>query len=214
MNKTGLGDVLLLLVNAGAVIYSAARSWHVITQSLPPDMMIFGIVALAVTEVALCGWELYYLKSAKSDAQRGIALLMFLLQLVCVFALVAGDTWMVVDPEAAPQYIQMAVLWSVPAILVANIGALFGVHAANPDAQLEHAKREVQQAIHAQTVNQLRESAAQIASEVSGTGAEHYADELRAAFLRSFSGNGGGKRIMTIDSAESTHLVEGKASRP
>jgi hypothetical protein len=194
MKRFGLGDILLLLVNGGAVAYSAARSWHVISNSLPPEMMIFGVVALAVTEVALVGWEVYYLQSAKCPAQKGIALLMFLAQLAVTGALVAGDTWMVVQPDAAPEFIKLAVLWSVPAILVSNIAALFGVHAADPDAQLAQAKLDVRQAIHAQTVAQLREGAAQIASEVSGTGAKHYADETRAEFLRSFSGNGHGKQ--------------------
>lgn len=98
----GIGDILLLLVNGGAIIYSAARSYHVISSTLPPEMQIVGLIALAVTEVALVGWEFYYLTSAKCARQKGIALLMFFAQLVCVFALVAGDTWMVVDPEAAP----------------------------------------------------------------------------------------------------------------
>lgn len=190
MKNSGLGDILLVLVNVGAVLYSAARSWHVITGSLPSDMMIFGIVALAVTEVALCGWEIYYLKSAKNGMQKGIALLMFLAQLGVVGALVAGDTWMVVAPQEAPQYIKLAVLWSVPAILVANIGALFGVHASDPDAQLHQARRDVSQAIQAQTIAQLRENAAQIAAKVSPAAAGHYADETTAEYLRSFTGNG------------------------
>lgn len=190
MKRSGLGDILLLLVNGGAVAYSAARSWHVISTSLPPDLQIFGVVALAVTEVALVGWEIYYLTSAKNAVQKGIALLMFLSQLAVTGALVAGDTWMVLDPQAAPEFIKIAVLWAVPVILVANMAALFGVHAADPDAQLAQAKRDVKQAIHEQTVNQLKEAQAQIASKVSGAGATHYANETMAEFLRSFSGNG------------------------
>lgn len=201
MKRSGLGDILLLIVNAGAVAYSAARSWHVVSQSLPPEMMIFGVVALSVLETALVGWEIYYLTSAKNGTQKGIALLMFLAQLTASGALVAGDTWMQVDPQAAPEFIKMAVLWSVPAILVANMAALFGVHAADPDAQLAQAKRDVQQAIHGQTINQLREAQSQIASKVSGAGAEHYANETMAEFLRSFSGNGHDKVEMESEGA-------------
>ncbi len=213
MKKSGLGDILLILVNAGALVYAAARSWHVISSSLPPEMIIFGVVALCVTEVALVGWELYYLSAAKTAVQKGIALLMFLAQLAVTGALVAGDTWMVLDPTNAPEYIKLAVLWAVPAILVANMAALFGVHAADPDAQLAQAKRDVQQAIHSQTVNQLRESAASIAAQVSGTGARHYADETMAEFLRSFSGNGHGSQEFADNGSEGVKLAKSPKAR-
>jgi hypothetical protein len=189
MNKKA-GDILILMVGAVLLVYTAYRSLHVVQSTLPPDAQVIGFAALFGLDFALLAWTVFKAKSARGDVQNAIAMFMIILQWVGVTALTLGDTLLTADPGNAPGYIRAVALWAAPIVISINVGAAIAVHLADPTREIEAARRSVQDEIQKQVAEQLRQNAAQIASMVTPVAADHNAKELLAEFMSGPSGNG------------------------
>lgn len=181
MNRKS-GDILILLVSAVLLVYTAYRSLHVVQTTLPPDAQILGYVALFGLDFALVAWTVFKAKSARGDMQHAIAIFMILLQWVGVTALTLGDTLLTADPVNAPSYIKMIALWAAPIIISVNVGAAILVHLSDPQAAIHNARRDVQDEIERQVSETLKQNAGQIASQIAPTAAAQRAAELLAEF--------------------------------
>lgn len=191
MNKKA-GDILILLVGAVLMVYTAYRSLHVVQSTLPPDAQPLGYAALFGLDFALVAWTIFKAKSARGDVQQTVAIFMILLQWIGVTALTLGDTLLTADPENAPEYIQMVALWAAPIVISINVGAAIVVHLTDPEREIESARNAVQDEIQRQVAEQLKSNAAQIAGRVAPTAANHRAEELLAEFMQKPSSNGQG----------------------
>lgn len=189
MNKRA-GDILILIVGAVLMVYTAYRSIHVVQATLPPDAQPLGFAALFGLDFALVAWTVFKAKSARGDAQQAIAMFMIVLQWVGVTALTLGDTLLTADPANSPEYIKLMALWAAPIVISINVGAVVVVHLTDPAREIERARSAVQDEINRQVAEQLKSNAAQIAGRVAPVAADHRANELLSEFMNKSSGNG------------------------
>lgn len=185
MGSKATGNILILIVGGILLLYTCARSLHVVQSTLPPESQIVGYAALAGLDGALVAWSLFKARSARGDKQQAIASLMIVVQLAGIMATLIGDTILTADPtEATATALRTITLWIVPLIIGTNVAATVVIHMVDPAQEVYNAKREVQDEISRQVAEHLRQNAAQIAARVTPAAAEHRADELLAEFMR------------------------------
>jgi membrane-associated HD superfamily phosphohydrolase len=181
MNKKS-GEILLLIVGGMLLLYTAFRSYDILSTTLPADAQLLAYIGLAGLDGGLIAWALYYSKSARGDVQRAVAMFMVVLQLAGVALTSIGDSLLYSLGEAMPEYITIAVVWGVPAIIAVNIAAVTVVHLADPQRALDSASREVEDEIQRQVAEHLRQNVGQIAGRIAPQAAEQRARELTMRF--------------------------------
>jgi hypothetical protein len=187
MNRSS-GNILLLLVGAFLLLYTAGRSVHIVQSTLPPGEEVMGYSALAGLDGALIAWVAFKMRSARGDKQHAIAMLMIVLQLFGLALTVIGDTVLTADPAGAPDQLRLIVLWMVPAVIVSNVAATVAVHLADPGQEITNAKRALEDELERQVAEYIRNNMAQLAATVAPTAAQHRAAELLASFTATGSG--------------------------
>jgi hypothetical protein len=172
-----------LLVIGGLLLgYTAFRSMDILRNTLPPDAQVLAYIGLAGLDGGLLAWVLYLRHSARGDAQRAVAMFMVVLELAGVALTSIGDSLLHTTGAQMPEYVLTAVTWGVPAIIALNIVAITVVHLSDPGAQIENAKRQLEDEVQRQVAEQLRQNLAQIAGQVTPSAAAHQAHELLASF--------------------------------
>jgi hypothetical protein len=199
MNKKS-GDILLLVIGALLLGYTAFRSVDILRGTLPADAQVLAYIGLAGLDGGLLGWTLYYKHSARGEVQQAVSLFMIAVELFGVSLTSIGDSLLHTAGASMPEYVLVAVTWGVPGIIALNIIALTVVHVADPSAQIEQAKVQLEDEVQRQVAQQLRDNVAQLAGAVAPQAALHQAQELLQAFqvgkggglLASKNGNGHG----------------------
>lgn len=79
-------------ISIGLLVYAASRSLHFIQASLDEDNQILGMFALLATSGGMIGWLTIFLFKADGIVQKGIALLMVLVDFLGEAALFTMDT--------------------------------------------------------------------------------------------------------------------------
>jgi len=181
MNRKS-GDILLLVIGALLLGYTAFRSMDILRSTLPADAQILAYIGLAGLDGGLLAWTLYYRHSARGDVQRAVSAFMVVVELVGVGITSIGDSLLHTAGAQMPEYVLTAVTWGVPAIIAINIVAITVVHLNDPGAQIEHAKRQLEDEVQRQVAEQLRQNMAQIAGQVTPSAAAHQAQELLSSF--------------------------------
>lgn len=189
MNKSS-GSILVLLTGAVLMAYTMFRSVHLVQSTLPQDSQIMGYAALFGLDAALIAWTIYKARSARGDKQHAIAMFMVILQLFGIGGTLIADTWLVADPENAPDVIQIIALWVVPLIIATNVAAITSAHLCDPAAEIRNAQRDLEDELERQVADHLRQNKGKIASNVTQAAADHRAAEMLAQFMRE-RGNGG-----------------------
>ena len=164
------------------LISTAFRSSDILSTTLPADAQLWAYIGLAGLDGGLIAWALYYSKSARGEVQRAVALFMVVLQLAGVALTSIGDSLLYSLGAAMPEYITIAVVWGVPAIIAVNITAVTAVHLADPQRALDSASREVEDEIQRQVAEHLRQNVGQIAGRIAPEAAEQRARELVTRF--------------------------------
>ena len=88
-------------------------------------------------------------------------------------------------------------LWLVPLIIAANVVAYTAAHLADPSAAIRNAERDLEDELHRQVADQIRQNKAQIAQDVSLVAAQHKAEEMLAQFASKQKANTG-NRVASI----------------
>lgn len=189
MNRKS-GDILLLVIGGLLLGYTAFRSMDILRSTLPADAQVLAYIGLAGLDGGLLAWVLYLRHSARGDVQRAVSMFMVVVELAGVALTSIGDSLLHSVGAAMPEYVLTAVTWGVPAIIVINIVAITVVHLSDPGAQIENAKRQLEDEVQRQVAEQLRANMAQIAAQVTPSAAAHQAQELLSAFKVGKNGDG------------------------
>lgn len=180
MNKSGT-SVLLWIVTMSLIIYTATRSYDLISQTMPQGQQIAGFFALAALDGGLLAWLFWTTRSSAPGAQRTIGTLMIIVDIAGIAAAVLGDTLMNFDPSTREGIGTLAV-WIVGFIIVANIAGTIAAEITNPDQQMRDAARAVTHELNRQKAEHLTTNAPEIAAQVASAEAQHWANQMVAAF--------------------------------
>lgn len=204
-NKSGT-SVLLWIVTMSLIIYTATRSYDLISQTMPEGQQIAGFFALAALDGGLLAWLFWTTRSSAPGAQRTIGTLMIVVDIAGIAAAVLGDTLMNFEPSTKAGIGTMAV-WIVGFIIVANIAGTIAAEVTNPDQQMRDAARAVTHELNRQKAEHLTTNAPEIAARVASVEAQHWANQMVAAFQHTRPG-ANGKTPMTTYQKDASNAPE------
>jgi len=179
-------SILIWLVGVGLLLFTAFRSIHLVSSTLPPDAQILGFAALGGLDLGLLAW-LSYANNGARGSQRTVAILMIVTDFSGVCAATLADTLLISGQNA--EMVGTVAGWLLPIIICANVGGVVATHLLDPDQALRNAEREVDEELHGQLIQNLRENKGQLAAEVAPNMAQLKRDELAATFTRALTKN-------------------------
>lgn len=145
INKMTAGDVAIWLLTLLIIGYTAYRSIHLVSSTLPEGARQIAYFALFALDFALVIWKYVALYSATSPTQNLIAIVMTYLQIVAVCAVVVADTILVFYGSASTT-VALVATWLIPLILGANLVAATSYKIFSPHrAALRQATTAVEQ---------------------------------------------------------------------
>lgn len=178
-------NILIWLVGVGLLLFTAFRSIHLVSSTLPPDAQILGFAALAGLDLGLLAWVAYANNGARGN-QRTVAILLVIVDFTGVCAATLADTLLISGQNA--EMVGMVASWLLPIVICANIGGVVATHLLDPEQALRNAEREVTDALHGQLIENMLSNKAQLASDVAPEMADQKRRELASAFTSSLIG--------------------------
>jgi hypothetical protein len=179
-----IGKLLFGAMTLALITYAASRTLAFVSGTLSPEDQAVGFLTLFATTGGGLAWLSVFLWSSEGVAQKGIALVMIVLDVggeLAIFTIealkVSGENGMIAT--LAPEEIRMTVL-GMSLLIGANIAATFAFHIFEPK-NLKHieehfAEWKIEQAILKAKVAK----AESIANEIAEREAEAYAIEQRS----------------------------------
>jgi hypothetical protein len=181
-----LGSIMVFVLGAVLLAYSASRSLNFIELTLPADQKGLAYFGLAALDGGLIGWTLSYLKGSKGW-QRAIALIMAMVDLIGVIGMFTMDT-LYNSGEAGltkamdAQQMTNAVL-AMSVIIGLNIAATIFHHMVDPESLREQAEEEAFDRVESATLKQIARNAEQLAAQLAPTLAADWMRQTQARYM-------------------------------
>jgi hypothetical protein len=184
-NRSGNGSgVLIWIVGIGLLLFTGARSLHLIISTLPADAQVLGFAALAGLDGGLLAWYFFAAHGARGP-QRTIAILMIAVDFFGVAAGTIGDTMLIAGGANTAGLVSTVALWLVPAVILSNVGSVIAVHLLDPEQKLRDARRSLEDELQWQLAESIQANAGQVAAGAIPEAVAHHQSEMIAAFLSS-----------------------------
>lgn len=184
--KKAIGTLLVTLLALALLVYSAMRSLDFISLTLPADQQVLAWFGLAALDGGLVIWLLNFLYGAKGGYQRGISLLMVIVDFLGAVAMFTLDTLYNTGQAGmtavmAPEDMKMAVL-ALSAIIALNVGATLAHHIMDPDNRQRMAEEDVHDQIEALALKKISENTAGLAASLAPRLASSVMDDINAQY--------------------------------
>jgi hypothetical protein len=188
-----IGLMIVTILGGALLVYSATRSLDFISLTLPPDRQILAYFGLAALDGGLLAWVLNFLYGARGSWQRGIAIMMVIVDTIGAIAMFTMDTLYntgVSGMTAAlsADAITSAVL-ALSLIIALNIIATIAHHLTDPEKLREMAEEEAFAKTEEATLKQIAKNANALAAEIAPIMAEDWKVQTRAKYM-SYVGTG------------------------
>lgn len=181
-----LGSILVLIVGAGLMLYSMARTFHLLSATLPPGQEILAAVALLGFDLGLVAWLVTFLKGAEGGLQRAISALMIVINLIAVVVGFLGDTLLVSGESgllvALDQSSRQTIVMATALAIAANIAAVIFYHMASPDNMRRMTEEAARDKIQSQALAAISQQANLLAEELAPVIAADWVRSMRADF--------------------------------
>jgi D-alanyl-D-alanine dipeptidase len=181
-----LGGILVLLVGGGLMLYSMARTFHLLSATLPPGQEVLAIIALLGFDGGLVAWTTIFLRGAEGGFQRSIALLMVLVDLVGVVAGFLGDTLLTSGEvgllAAMDAGSKQTIILVTAFVIAANIAAVIFYHIADPASLRRMTEENARDKITSQALAAIAQQANVLAEELAPVIAADWVRSMRADF--------------------------------
>jgi hypothetical protein len=181
-----MGGILVLLVGAGLMIYSMARTFHLLSSTLPAGQEILAVIALLGFDLGLVAWLITFLKGAEGGLQRAIAALMVVVNLCAVIIgfmgdtlLTAGDNGLIAALGASER---QTIVVATAAMIAANIAAVVFFHMASPENMRHMAEESAKDKITAQSLKAIEQQASLLANDLAPIIAADWVANMTADF--------------------------------
>lgn len=166
-----IGKLLVTVLAAALLIYSATRSLDFIQLTLPADKAVLGYFGLAALDGGLICWLLAYLFGSSGGWQRGISLLMVLVDFVgCVTFFTMDSLYTTGKSGLTIALSQNAIFTAViglSLVIALNIGAVIFHHLTDPGMLQAQAEEEAHSQIQDAALSQIKQHAGALAAELA-----------------------------------------------
>jgi hypothetical protein len=189
-----VGGLLVVILGLVLLVYSATRSVDFISLTLPPDRQILAWFGLAALDGGLIAWLLAYLYGSRGGWQRGISLLMIIVDLLgCVLMFTADSVYNTGQSgltAALSGDVIFSLVLGLSGIIALNIAAVVAHHLTDPDRLKSQAKEEALGRIEDKTLERINGNADQLAAQLAPLVAGDWMEEVRAQYLAGLRGGG------------------------
>lgn len=147
------------------LLWTATLTWSLVARILPGDQATSWF-ALALFDGGALTWLYVWKSKAKGAGQRGIALLMMVIDLIGVIIMAGGEIALsqsFFDPGDLGKYLVYALIgWTL-----LNVAAVYGFHVNDPETLKDAEVRDVQDEVQEESLKQLRAKMQRISASVS-----------------------------------------------
>lgn len=182
-----LGSILVLIVAGALMLYSASRTMHLLAATLPPGQEILGVIALAAFDLGLVAWLIVFLKGAEGGLQRGIALLMVVIDLVGVVVGFLGDTLLTAGQTGLLAKLaegdKQTIVMLTAGVIAANIAGAVFYHLCSPDNLRRMAEESAKDKIQSQALAAINQQANLLAEQLAPIIADDWVRQMQAEFM-------------------------------
>jgi hypothetical protein len=224
--KKWIGKILVTLLGLALLVYSATRSIDFISLTLPPDRQVLAYFGLAALDGGIIVWLLAFMYGSHGGAQRGISLMMILVDFLGAVAMFTADTIFNTGKAglttAFDQDQMMTFVLVLSIIIALNIGAGLAHHLTDPDHMRKMADEEAYSKIEDNARDRVSKESESLAAELAPVIAEAWITETRAKYMNAIKKAGGSLPANIIDAQAqdvaphptSNGKVNGKVKRP
>ena len=174
-----IGKLLFWVMATALIVYAASRTLDFVNSTLGAEDQIIGYLALFATTGGAIAWLAVFLYNSKGIAQKGIALIMIVIDVLGEISLFTIDTLMRsgqngLTSTLAPEEVRATVM-GMSILIGVNIIATFAYHVMDADnmAAMEDQISDWQIDLAIQKAK--REKATSIANEIAQREADAYA---------------------------------------
>jgi len=133
-----LGDVIVLILDAVLLVYSAYWSWHFMQAPLPESDRAIALVGLWGLDVGAVFWSLTWIFGSTTWEQDAVSLTMFVIDLIgMTVTSFVGSLGLAAAVASAD-----VSRWVVAAIIMLNIVMGFGYHMTSPQTRAARKRRK------------------------------------------------------------------------
>lgn len=184
--KKAIATVLSVILSGALLVYAGSRAYDFIAATMPAGQQAVAFMALAATEGGIVIWLLYFLFGAAGQFQRGISMLMVIVDLIGSFALYTFDT--LYRSGQAGQIAALSgdevrgVILGLNALILLNVAASVACHLMDPDAQRRGAEQEARDTIETKALSAISRDAESLAAELAPGLAAQWVRDMRAKY--------------------------------
>lgn len=178
--------ILFYAVSIGLFVYAASRSLDFITATLPPDQQILGYLGLLATGGGAIAWLVVFLHYAQGTGQKGLSILMVVIDLLGEFAMFTFDT-LYRSGEAgmisqlAPDEIRMVVM-GLSALIGLNIAASFAFHLLDPETGKRMKEESAKDVLDSAVLAEIEKKAPQLAEQMTPVIVQEWEQDFATRF--------------------------------
>jgi hypothetical protein len=139
----GFGDLIVLVLDAVLLIYTAWRSYDFLTTTVPTGFEILGLVGLWGLDIGAVAWSLVWIFGSSSKYQDWTSMTFFIIDLVGVILTSITDSMMYGAKGGAMTGVLSGVATvAIPLVVVSNVVAGFIYHMTSPETKARREERK------------------------------------------------------------------------
>lgn len=140
------GDIIVLVFDAILLIYTAWRSYDLLSGTVPEGMEIMAIVGLIGLDIGAVLWSLVWIFGSATKYQDWIAMTFFIIDITGVILTSLTDSLLYGDSEGVMYtMLEPVAMVLIPMIILGNVVAGFIYHMTGPGTRSRRANRKIQE---------------------------------------------------------------------
>lgn len=157
-------------VALGLFVYAASRSLDFILMTMPSQNRLVGYLGLLATSGGALAWLMVFLYHANGTGQKGLALVMVVIDLLGEFALFAFDSLYrsgeagMIATLSADEVRMMIIALSV--LIAVNIAATFAFHLFDPETSKRMREESARDVLDDEVLKAIEQRAPQLANQM------------------------------------------------
>ena len=150
-----IGDLIVLLLDAVLLIYTAWRSYDFLSTTVPTGFEILGLVGLWGLDIGAVAWSLVWIFGSSTKYQDWTSMSFFIIDLVGVILTSITDSLMYGAKDGAMTGVLSGVATvAIPLVVVSNVVAGFIYHMTSPATKARREERKAD-AAHREKMSEI-----------------------------------------------------------
>lgn len=138
-----IGDLIVLLLDAVLLIYTAWRSYDFLATTVPSGFEILGLIGLWGLDIGAIAWSLVWIFGSSTKYQDWTSMAFFIIDLVGVILTSITDSLMYGAKDGAMTLVLSGIATvAIPLVVVSNVVAGFIYHMTSPATKARRDERK------------------------------------------------------------------------